>query len=80
MYKKIKVTYRVEDKNPPKNMHVELTKLQKLKDDPKAFNNLKRDIDSDFGAVYEKINDVTGKIATDFNIAILSKYEKKWMV
>lgn len=70
LFKKIKVTYRVEDKNPPKNMHVELTKLQKLKDDPKAFNNLKRDIDSDFGAVYEKINDVTGKIATDFNIAI----------
>lgn len=70
LFKKIKVTYRIEDKNPPKNMHVELTKLQKLKNDPKAFNELKRNIDSDFGAVYEKIDDVTTKIADDFNIAI----------
>ena len=51
----IKVTYRVEDKNPPKNYQEELFNLKNASSVPELFNKLADEIEKTFKYVDDKV-------------------------
>lgn len=61
----IKVTYRVEDKNPPKNYQEELFNLKNASSVPELFNKLADEIEKTFKYVDDKVADIVEKIRKD---------------
>ena len=61
----IKVTYRIEDKNPPKNYQEELLNLKKAGGIPGLFNKLADEIEKTFKEVDDKVADIVAKIRKD---------------
>lgn len=61
----IKVTYRIEDKNPPKNYQEELFNLKNASSTPELFNKLADDIEKTFKEVDDKVVDIVEKIRKD---------------